>query len=195
MDMLKKLSPPAQAVLAGTVLYVIFSFFDWQQVCFNGAGISACGGVSEWHGFGGTITVLSALLLLVWEVVRLLNVNVTIPGVSHGLVSLGLALLLLLLTIITFLTHNEARHWPAYIGLVLAIVVAAAAFMRSKTEGVEMSDFGKLAGNVSSSVQSRASGSGTSTTQPVPPATPPAPAPDPPAAPSEPASGGDQPAS
>ena len=126
MDMLKKLSPPAQAVLAGTVLYIIFSFFNWQQVCFG----SVCGGVSEWHGFGGTITALSALLLLAWEAVRLLNVKIDLPGVSHGLVSLGLALLLLVLTIITFLTHNEARHWPAYIGLILAIVIAGAAFAR-----------------------------------------------------------------
>ena len=65
MDMLKKLSPQAQVVLSGVVLYVIFSFFDRQQVCVSGGGFSACGGVSEWHGFGGTITVLSALALLI----------------------------------------------------------------------------------------------------------------------------------
>jgi hypothetical protein len=51
MDMLKKLSMPAQAVLAGVVLYIIFSFFDWQQACFG----PVCAGVSEWHGGGGTI--------------------------------------------------------------------------------------------------------------------------------------------
>ena len=185
MDMLKKLSMPAQAVLAGTVLYIIFSFFDWQQACFG----SACAGVSEWHGGGGTITVLSAFLLLAWEIVRLLNVRINVGGVSPGLISFGLTLLLLLLTIITFLTHNELRHWPAWIGLILAIGIAVAGFMRSKEEGVEMSDFGTLASSVSGSVQrgaqNRQGSSDTSSTatptpppaapeQPTPPATPPA---------------------
>ncbi len=186
MDMLKKLSPQAQAVFGAVVLYIIFSFFDWQQVCSG----PFCAGVTEWHGFGGTITALSALLLLAWELSRLLNVKISIPGATPGLISLGLALLLLVLTIITFLTHNEARHWPAYIGLILAIVIAVAAFMRSKDEGVEMSEFGTLAGKVSSSVQSAASsatsGSSTSTAEPAPPP------PEPP--PSAPPSGDDDPA-
>jgi hypothetical protein len=187
MDILKKLSMPAQAVLAGTVLYIIFSFFDWQQVCFG----PACAGVSEWHGGGGTITVLSAILLLAWELVRLLNVKVNVGGVSPGLISFGLTLLLLLLTIITFITHNEARHWPSWIGLILSIVIAGAGYARSKEEGVEMSDFGTLASSVSSSVQgavqSREGGPADTSA-----ATTPA-APDPPAAP-EPPTSGDEPA-
>jgi hypothetical protein len=184
MDMLKKLSPPAQVVLGGAVLYLIFSFFNWQQVCFG----PACAGVSEWHGFGGTITALSAILLLAWEVVRVLNVKVDLRGVSQGLISLGLALLLLVLTVLTFLTHNEARHWPSYVGLLLAIVIAGAAFARGKDEGVQMSDFGSLAGSVSSR-----SSTTTSPSAPSVPATPtPPPAPEPPAGDS--ASGGDAPA-
>ncbi len=191
MDMLKKLSPPTQAVFGGAVLYIIFSFFDWQQACFG----PVCAGVSEWHGFGGTITALSAVLLLAWEVSRLLNVKISVPGASPGLISLGLALLLLLLTIITFLTHNEIRHWPSYVGLILSIVIAVAAFMRSKEEGIEMSEFGSLASRVSSSVSSAASSSSSTTSEPAPSAPTPAstpPAPEPPAA--EPASGDDEPA-
>jgi hypothetical protein len=200
MDMLKKLSPQAQVVFAGTVLYVIFSFFDWQQVCFNADVVSACGGVSEWHGFGGTITVLSALLLLAWEVVRLLNVKIELGGVSHGLISVALALLLLLLTIITFLSHNEARHWPSYIGLVLAIVIAGAAFMRGKDEGVQVPDFASMAGGGSSTASTAApSAPAPSTPAPVAPtpppaAEPPAPPAPPPAAPTyEPPTSGDEP--
>jgi hypothetical protein len=190
MDMLKKLSMPAQAVLAGVVLYIIFSFFDWQQACFG----PVCAGVSEWHGGGGTITVLSAFLLLAWELVRLLNVKVNVGGIAPGLISFGLTLLLLLLTIITFLTHNEARHWPAWIGLILAIVIAGAGYARSKEEGVEMSHFGTLASSVSSSVQSavqsREGESSSTTAAPAPAAPEPPPAP-----PSEPpAVSGDEPA-
>ena len=194
MDMLKKLSPPAQAVFGAAVLYVIFSFFDWQQACYG----PVCAGVSEWHGFGGTITALSALLLLAWEVARLLNVKISIPGATAGLISLGLALLLLLLTVLTFLTHNEARHWPSYIGLILAIVIAVAAFMRGKDEGVEMSEFGTLAGKVSSSVQSAASSATSSSsagTSEPPAATPPPASSPPPETPSPaPTSGDDEPA-
>jgi hypothetical protein len=169
MDMLKKLSMPAQVVLGGTVLYIIFSFFDWQQVCFG----PACAGVSEWHGGGGTITVLSAFLLLAWEISRLLAVKIDVGGVSSGVISFGLTLLLLLLTIITFLTHNEARHWPAWIGLILAIGIAGAGYARSKEEGVEMSDFGALATSVSSSVQGAVQSRSDSTPE-APGAAPPA---------------------
>src|SRR5215813_13819485 len=188
MDMLRKLSPQAQAVFGATVLYVIFSFFNWQQVCSG----SFCAGVSEWHGFGGTITVLSALLLLAWEVTRLLGIKISVPGATPGLISLGLALLLLVLTIITFLSHNEARHWPAYIGLILAIVIAVAAFMRSKDEGVEMSEFGSLASKVSSSVQSATSSATSSPSTSTPEPTAPPPPSEPPA--TSPPSGDDEPA-
>jgi hypothetical protein len=191
MDMLRKLSPPAQALLGGLVLYVIFSFFDWQQVCVD-SFVSACAGVSEWHGFGGVITALCALLLLAWEAVRLLNVKIDLGGISHGLVSLGLALLLLLLTIITFLTHNEARHWPAYIGLVLSIVIAAAAVMRGKEEGVDVGDLGALAGSVTSSMGGSSSAGTAPASAPSPPPAPAAPS-EPPE--SQPPPAGDEPAS
>jgi hypothetical protein len=185
MDMLKKLSPQAQVVLGGAVLYVIFSFFDWQQVCVGGAGFSACGGVSEWNGFGGTITVLSAIALLAWEVVRLLGIKIEFGGISQGLISVALAGLLLILTIITFLTHNEARHWPSYIGLLLALVIAGAAFTRGKSEGVQMSDFGAAASSVGSMASSRVESS-----TPAPPA-PPADAPAARTPPADEPSGGD----
>jgi hypothetical protein len=159
MDMLKKLSPAAQAVLAGCVLYLIFSFFDWQQVCGGAGGFKVCAGVSEWHGFGGTITVLSAIALLAWEIIRLLGVKVDLGGVSHGLVSLALAGLLLVLTVITFLTHNEARHWPSWIGLLLAIGIAVAAWIRGREEGVEMPDVSAM----------RGTGSGPGSPPPSPP--------------------------
>ena len=172
MDMLKKLSPQAQVVLGGAVLYVIFSFFDWQQVCVSGNGFSACGGVTEWHGFGGTITVLVGIALLAWEIVRLLGVKIELGGISQGLISVALAGLLLILTIITFLTHNEARHWPSWIGLLLSLLIAGAAFTRGKSEGVQMSDFGAAASSVTA--MAGGGGSDTSTTTSAPPPEPPA---------------------
>ncbi len=133
MDALMKLSREVQIVLGGAVLYLIISFFDWQQV--SAFGITA--GRSEWAGIG-ILAGLLAIALLAWEVMRLLGVKIPTGAVSEGLVSVGLALLLAVFTVITFLTHSEARHWPSWIGLILAIVIAGAALMRAKGEGVEM---------------------------------------------------------
>ena len=173
MELVTKMRREAQVVLVCAVLYLIFSFFDWQQVCVSGGGFSACGGVSEWNGFGGTITVLAAILLLAWEVVRLLGIKIPVGGISPSLISVALAALLLVLTIITFLSHNEARHWPSYIGLILAIAIGVAAFMRGKDEGVQMSDLDA----VKSAVSSIGSSGGSSAAAEPPPPPPAAPAP------------------
>ena len=85
MDMLKKLSPQAQVVLGGAVVYIVFSFFNWQQVCGGTADFHVCAGVSEWNGFGGTVTALVGIALLAWEVVRLLGMKIELGGISQGL--------------------------------------------------------------------------------------------------------------
>ncbi len=133
VDSLKKLSREVQVVLGGGVLYVIFSFFDWQQV--SGFGITV--GRSEWSGIG-IFAGLVAIALLVWEAGRLLTVKLPLGGLSEGLVSVGIAVLLALLTVITFLTHGTARHWPAWIGLIISLAIAAAAVVRALGEGVQL---------------------------------------------------------
>jgi len=133
MDRLTRLSRETQAVLAASVLYLVMSFLDWQQVSFSFITV----GRSEWHGIG-VVAGLLVIVLLLWEAARLLEVKIELGTLTPGLISVGLALLLLLFTIITFLSHSTARHWPAWIGLLLAIVVAGAAVARARAEGVEM---------------------------------------------------------
>ena len=133
MDGFMKLSREAQVVLVSAVLLLIISFFDWQQVSY--LGISA--GANEWHGIG-LLAGLLTIALIVWEGMRLFGVKISLGSLSDGLVSVGLALLVALFTVIYFLTHTDAQHWPAYIGLILAIVIAVAAVMRARNEGVEM---------------------------------------------------------
>ncbi|HJQ73927.1 MAG TPA: hypothetical protein VJ814_03500 [Gaiellaceae bacterium] len=133
MDALKNLSREAQVVLGAGALYLIFSFLDWQQV--SGFGITV--GRSEWHGVG-VIAGLLVIALLLWEAARLFAVKVPLGGLSEGLVSVGLALLLALFTVITFATHDFARHWPAWIGLILSLLIAVAAVARARAEGVQL---------------------------------------------------------
>ena len=133
LDGFMKLSRQAQVVLGGSALYVILSFFDWQS--YSIGGFSA--GVDEWHGVG-VIAGLLAIVLLLWELSRLFNIEVPIGSMTPGLASVGVALLLLLFTVITFLSHSSYRAWPEWLGLVLSIVIGVAAVRRAKSEGVEM---------------------------------------------------------
>lgn len=133
MDKLVKLPRETQAVLGGSVLYLIFSFLDWQQVSLGPVSV----GASEWHGVG-IIAGLLVIAVLAWEAMRLMGMKLELGPVTPGQLSALLPLLLLLFTIITFFSHSTARHWPAWIGLILSIGIAAAALMRAKTEDVHM---------------------------------------------------------
>jgi hypothetical protein len=183
MDMLKKLPREVQVILGGTVLYVIFSFFDWQQVSF----LSVSAGITEWHGVG-VIAALLAIALLAWEGARLAGVRLQFGPITPGLGSLGLALLLLLFTVITFLTHNEARHWPAWVGLILSIAIAAAAFKRAGTEGVNVREFGTITSGLVAQAKTDKSDEATpaATSDPAPPASGEPPATDRPASEAQP---------
>ena len=131
MDAFNKLSKNTQVVFVAAVLYLIFSFFDWQQVSL---GIGTFG-YTEWHGFGD-VAALTVLVLIAWEISRVLDMKIPVGSLSPGLVSFGLTVLLFVFTVITFLTHGTARHWPAWVGLLLSIVVVAFGYLRSQEEGV-----------------------------------------------------------
>jgi hypothetical protein len=93
--------------------------------------------VDEWHGIG-IVAGLLVFAVLLWEAARYFGVKIELASLSAGLVSASLALLLLVFTVITFLSHSTARHWPAWIGLVLSIVIAIGALRRAKTEDVHL---------------------------------------------------------
>jgi hypothetical protein len=133
MDALMKLSREAQVVLGATLLFVIISFFDWQQ--YSSSFITV--GVTLWHGFG-TLTAIVALILLGWEIARAFGVQINTGAFTSGQISAVLALLLLIFTVIVFLDWSQFRHWPEWLGLILSIVIAAAAFRRARLEGVEI---------------------------------------------------------
>jgi uncharacterized integral membrane protein len=137
MDALTKLSRETQVVLGCAVLFLIFSFFDWQQVSFSSTFVSGSAGLSLWHGIG-FIAGLLVIALLIWEIVRLFEVNTPTGNVTEGHISIALALALALFTVIAFFDKSTARHWPAWIGLILSLVIAVAAVMRARAEGVQL---------------------------------------------------------
>jgi hypothetical protein len=139
MDVLSKLSRETQVVFGGGVLLLILSFLDWQQLSFSSVvpGVGGAVGLNEWHGIG-IFAGLLVIAMLVWEVLRLMAVNVSIGTLSPGLVSVGLVLLMALFTVIAFLNKGTFRHWPAWIALIVAVVIGAAGVVRARTEGVEL---------------------------------------------------------
>ena len=180
MDGIKQLPREVQATLVCLILFIIFSFFDWQQVSVG----PFTAGKTLWHGIG-IITVLIAIAYLIWEIGRALQYNVNLGQVTPGMTSAGFAVALLIFTVITFFDWSDYRHWPAWIGLILLILITAAAFVRAKAEGVELP---KMPQGVS---VNRGGGAAATAATPPPPAPaveqPPAAEP-PPTAPAEPSS-------
>ncbi len=107
----------AKVVLGGAIVFLILSFFNWQEVDLGAFGEA---GVSMWHGVGW-IAGLLAIAIIVWQAIRLSNFNLEI-GVGPAMVTAFLAVLLLLFTVIKFFADSEFRTWAAWVGLILAIV-------------------------------------------------------------------------
>ncbi len=176
MDGIMKLPREVQATLSGLILFVIFSFFDWQQASLGPYTV----GRNLWHGIG-IITILIALGYLAWEVVRALNYEVKVGEVTPAMSSVGLSIALLVFTVITFLDWSDYRHWPQYVGLLLAILLTVVAVKRGRDEGVTMP---KMPQNVTLGKPAAAGGAAAAAAAPAA-AAPAAPA-EPPAAPAEP---------
>ena len=90
---------------------------------------------SGWRGFGGVLVGLLTIVLLAWLIVRLASVNIPLP-VSTAMSAAVLGTLILIFTVIKLLTilGDEATIW-AWVGLVLAIVIAVGAFMTVQEAG------------------------------------------------------------
>jgi hypothetical protein len=126
------LSTGRQVLLVGGLLLFIDLFLQWQQVCATITGFGRhCGGVSGWHGIGVLVGLLT-IALLIWEAIGAFGIDLgdALRNVPTTLVSVALAAAVALFAIIEFLTHNEFRHWPAWVGLILAVVIAIGGYLR-----------------------------------------------------------------
>jgi hypothetical protein len=120
---LRSMSLAHRLLLGGGVLLFIVMFFVWQGVEILGTSV----GVSGWHGLNGVILGLLTIALVAWEVLTILGERTAdlrrmVPA-PQKLVSAGLAGAVLVFGVLKFLTANELRRWPEWVGLVLALAI------------------------------------------------------------------------
>jgi hypothetical protein len=120
---LRGMSLAHRILLGGGVLLFIVMFFVWQGVNILGTSV----GVSGWHGLNGVILGLLTIVLVAWEVLMILGERTAdlrrmVPA-PERLVSAGLAAGVLVFGILKFLTANELRRWPEWVGLILALAI------------------------------------------------------------------------
>jgi hypothetical protein len=174
MDRFNALGRGTQLMAVSALLLFISLFLPWQD--FDVGGLADEFGVdatwSGWHGFAGVVLGLLTIILIAWVIVRLASVNIPLP-VSTAMTAALLGTLILIFAVIKVLSilGDEQTIW-AWIGLVLAILVAVGAFRTvQEAGGVE---------TLKTEASSLGSSGGT-----APAAAPPA-APEPPAAPAAP---------
>ena len=133
--------PPARRLLTdrlllllGAVLLVV-SFLEWQGICADGICVLAA---NAWHDVG----ILAGLLLfalVAWEALRAARVVTSaVPGGAER-ISARLAAAAGALMVFHFFVAGENRRWPAWLGLILALVLIAAAIRAHGARGTETS--------------------------------------------------------
>ena len=128
MEQLNALSTGRKLILGAGALLLIDSFFHWQA--------SGPYGLSAWHGFWGVLLGLMTLALLAWVGARAFGVALP-ANVPDGLFTLGLGVLMILFALIKALSDSYTA-WPAYVGIVLAAVVAYGGWLNFQDSGEEL---------------------------------------------------------
>jgi hypothetical protein len=183
---ISKLSHGAKVVLVAGIVFFITSFFNWFEVKNTSFG------ESMWHGIG-FLAGLILLVLIVWQAIRLANIQFEF-GVTPSMVTAALAVLLVVFTFIRFISKPGSgladdlvdRTFWSWLGLILAIVIVVGAWMNMQAAGEGFADVRE---KVQSMTTSGAASEPAAPVVPTPAASEPAaPAPETAAAPEAPAS-------
>jgi L-asparagine transporter-like permease len=130
---MSRMSTASKILLGGSVLLLIDSFLPWQKVCVSIAGFGACASANMWGGNGGFFGVVAGLLvilLLVWEIIAVANVDLNM-GMSRSKVSAYLGFGVLAFVVIKFIVAlTNSPGFGAWIGIVLALAIGYGAWMR-----------------------------------------------------------------
>ena len=108
-----------------------------------------------WHGVGW-IAGLLAIALIVWQAIRLANINLEI-GVTPSMVTAALAVLLVIFAVIRFLDKPGGdfvgRTFWAWLCLVLAIVIVVGAWMNMRAAGEGLTDIRSQMGSAAAAAK------------------------------------------
>jgi len=132
MDRFNALGRGAQLMLIGGVLLFLDLLLAWQSIDLGPLGDYSRKG---WYGAAGVILGILTIILLAWLIVRIASVNIPLP-VSTAMSAAVIGVLILIFAVIKLLTilGDEATIW-AWIGVVLAIVIAVGAFQTVQEAG------------------------------------------------------------
>jgi hypothetical protein len=136
MEQLSGLSTGRKLILGAGLLLLIDTFFHWQSVSIQGLGSY---GVSGWHGFLGVLIGLMTIAILALVAGRAFGVAMP-DNVPDGLVTLALGGLIPLFALIKALSDSFTA-WPAWVGIVLGLGVAAGAWLNFQDSGEAMPNF------------------------------------------------------
>ncbi len=135
MERLNALGRGTQIMLVSSVLLLIISFFNWQEVEFDlGPLGEGSAGVSAWDDLGGILMGILTIVLIARIATRLADVDIPIP-LSFATTSFVLGV-----------PHRRARDliknltddystWASYVGVVLAILIAVGAWLEMQEVG------------------------------------------------------------
>ena len=109
MDRLNALGRGTKLMFIASVLLLIISFFNWQEVDFDlGPLGSGSAGVSAWDDIGGIIMGILTIVLIARIVARAAAVDVPIP-VSFAMTSVLLGVLIFIIALLKNLTDTTRR--------------------------------------------------------------------------------------
>lgn len=133
---LKALSTGTKLIAAAGLLLLIDTFLAWQKVSVEVSGVEvASASQNAWHGFWGVVMGLALIALLVWVGLQIANVdlNVSLPEATVTAALAGIVFVFALLKNLI----DDYSAWPSYVGVVLAALVAAGAWMRMQETETE----------------------------------------------------------
>jgi len=123
---MSKMSTASKILLIGSVLFIIDLSLAWNRVCVG----PFCGSANGFSGIG-ILNFLIALAIVIMEVLLIAGVNVQMGTTAQKMqIEAYLAFGLLAFTIIKILVDLTAIYLFAFVGLVLALVVAYGGYMR-----------------------------------------------------------------
>ena len=131
MERFNALGRGMQIMLVGSVLLLIDTFFNWQEISLEILGVEASSGVNAWHGFWGVVMGLLTIVLIAWLVARLAAVDVPVPVSLTGAV---LAFLIFAFALIKNLADDYSTFW-SYLGVGLGALIAVGGWLQVQEAG------------------------------------------------------------